>query len=818
MIFNTPNRTVSFGTLLTSGLVLAGWLGVVIQSQKLESSTVEIYQQAQLEVVRNAASAAQVYITQELEDRGIDAVDAIEQEVLEKFVQPIRVGSVGDAWIYAPDYVVYDASEDFPAEYVGKSMIEIFELQRARGARHYETMSAAVTSGTEGVGWYVWEPDKAAHAAPWWEVLTQDAGIEIAAWTPVKVFSGTDRERLWVIGMSAMLTEMMQENGAYGHIQGSLVTMSVATLFAIALLATLRRQEWALYQQDLQYRAIVEDQTEMINRFRPDGTLTFVNRAMAAAFGRPAADLIGTNVFDLIPATERPRVIDCLAQLSAENPTGTVEHLVFDAEGNQRWQQWTNRLILDSRQTVVGFQSTGRDITQQKAHATEIETLAFTDGLTGLANRRQLYQTGRELLAGWQPGDLPVALLYIDLNEFKIVNDTWGHDAGDALLIEVAQRLTACLRQPDLLARLGGDEFAVLLQPATPAVAQAIADRIVHALERPFHTGRQPIRLGGSVGIALTQTASPSFSQLLTQADIAMYQAKRSSATHVLFTPAMRSAVIARSELERQLHHAIDNQELRLHYQPIIDLTTDRPKGFEALVRWQHPQRGLLKPGEFLPVVAEMGLSHRLDRWVLQQACQQLRHWHVDSFSGHLPTISVNLSSAHLAQPDLANGDLTRYIEDLLASEPIDPRQLILEITEEVMIHQPEAVIEMLHRLRRLGLRISLDDFGTGYSSLNYLQQFPVDLLKIDRSFVTQLCAQEAARPSVNMTVIKTIITLAKDLGLDVVAEGIETADQLAQLQALGCQYGQGDFFSTPLNQAAADALLRQQGSVTQSA
>lgn len=800
----------SLGTLLTVGLVFSGWVGVVLQGRKLEASTIETYQNAQLEVVRNAARASQVYIYKELDRRGLAELNQIEQEVLRHFVQPIRIGTVGDAWIYSPDYVVFDQSEDFPAEYRGKSMAEIFALQQEQGARHFDAMTTSVMASQEGVGWYIWEPDKARESTAWWEFLTRDAGIEIAAWSPISVTSNNGQSQMWVLGMSAMLPELMQLNGAYGHIHASILTMSIATLGALLLLMKLRGQEQALRHSVTQYYGIIEDQTDRITRFSQDGTLTFVNRAYAQSRGKQANSLLGTSIFEQIPEPEKTVVRNHLTHLTPDHPVGSIEYrsVASDCtECTERWQSWTARLLVDDQGKTIGFQSVGRDITQQKQQAAKIEQLAYTDFLTGLPNRRQLYRVGIQTLQALSKSGLEdvtaapsqVALLYLDLNEFKQVNDTLGHDVGDALLIELGKRLKLCLREQDLLARLGGDEFAIWLSPTDKKTVIGISERMMSSLQAPFYIQGQSIHVGASLGIAMHQPANIAFSTLLTQADIAMYQAKaKGNYEWVIFNAAMQAAVISRSATEKELRLALGRQELRLYYQPIIDLTTSQISGFEALVRWQHPHRGLLSPGCFLPILTDMGLAHWLDCWVLRQACQQLAKWQAVHRNGPRPTLSVNLHSSHFSDPGLLP-----FVEDLLQTTSVNPQQLTLEITEESMIQQPEAVMDVLCRLRQMGLRISLDDFGTGYSSLNYLHQFPVDILKIDRSFISPIPVTAS-----NETVVSSIIELAHKLNIATVAEGIETPQQLMCLQAMRCHYGQGYHFSKPLSLQAADQLL----------
>lgn len=787
---------LSLNTALPILLISCGWHAVFTQSQSLEKSTIRTYQKAQLEVVRNTAQAVRTYISRELELRP-QAFASIEREVIEAFVKPLRIGRVGDAWIYSANQIVFDNSTDFPVAYRGKSMAMIFALQRRYGARHYEAMSQAVMQGQEGVGWYVWLPDKAIEATPWWELLTQDAGREIAAWTPVVVFPATPHEQTWVIGMSAMLPELMQMNGAYTQIQTSIVTMSIITLAAFTLMMLLRRSRAALEASEAHYRAIVEDQMEMICRFRCDGALTFVNQAYAETFGITSIE--GANVFDRIPQTELPLILAQLSALSTAQPVHVSERLITTSNQQVRWQQWTERAIVDSQGQMVEIQSVGRDITDRKLYEAEIERLAYTDPLTGLANRRRLYDVGQKTLTSSEP-QTQAALIYLDLDRFKPINDTLGHDAGDELLIQVAARLRACIRKGDVLARLGGDEFAILLAEGSLVDAEMVASRILVALAQPFYLRGQTIQLGSSLGIATTMAAKTPFNQLLAQADIAMYRAKsQGRGNYVVFDTVMYAEALSRREFEMDLRQVIEQEQLRIYYQPIISLFTYRVLGFEAVVRWQHPQRGLLAAADFLMIAEELGLSLPIERWVIRQACHRIAKWQRRYLTNAPLMVSINLSGKQLAQPDLVN-----YLEALLRKTRLTASNLMLEITEDIVIQQPELAITVLSQIRRLGIQIGLDDFGTGYSSLSYLHRFPVDVLKIDHSFI------KAMNPdNKNSEIVRSIVMLAHSLDIRTVAEGIETMEQLTQLRALRCPYGQGYFFAEPLSRFAAEDFLK---------
>ncbi|MFM7425663.1 MAG: putative bifunctional diguanylate cyclase/phosphodiesterase [Elainella sp.] len=820
---NVKNRRwlpVSLSTLLPLLLIGWGWYAVIAQSRSLETSTIRAYQQAQLEIVRSTTRAAQSYMTRELAQRPKD-LHAIEQEVLQIYVKPIRVGNLGDAWIYSPNYVIFDESTDFPADYRGKSMALIFAIQRQHGAQHYEQMTQAVMQGREGVGWYVWQPDKARDAAPWWEFLTQDSGREIAAWSPVVVPSSTpNHQKVWVVGLSTLLPELMQTSGAYAQIQTLIVTMGGMTVAALLLLGWLRHSRRALKASEAHYRAIVEDQMEMICRFRCDGSLTFVNQAYADAFGIQPGSLKGINVFDLIPQSELATVLTQLATLSADHPVHAAERLIT-TDRQYRWQQWIDRAIFNHRGQVVEIQSVGRDITDRKLYEAEIERLAFTDPLTGLANRRRLYDLGHNLLSSPSPPSPhpptsptslpsptphpPLGLIYLDLDRFKPINDTLGHDAGDELLIQVAERLRTCLRRDDLLARLGGDEFAILLFDSTLAEAEQVAERILDRLHQPFQLRGHAIQIGTSLGIALAAADLP-FSQLLTQADIAMYRAKtQGRGSYVIFDGAMAAEILTRRELEADLQQVIGRNQLRVYYQPIVALASCQILGFEAVVRWHHPRRGLLSPAEFLPVAADLGCHLPIERWVMQQACDQVACWQTQ-FPNLRLMLSVNLSGKHLAQPDLVES-----LSGLLRQTGLLPTNLMLETTEAYLIEQTELALASLHRLQRLGVKIALDDFGTGYASLSYLHRFPVDVLKIDHSFVQTIRAGEdrASSGGGASEVARSIIMLAQSRGIGTIAEGIETTAQLTQLRRLRCQAGQGYLFAEPLSGLSAEAFLK---------
>jgi diguanylate cyclase (GGDEF)-like protein len=435
---------------------------------------------------------------------------------------------------------------------------------------------------------------------------------------------------------------------------------------------------------------------------------------------------------------------------------------------------------------------------------------AFHDDLTGLPNRalfmkrlrRAIARTSGSTSMGVTPEhQAQVAVLFLDLDRFKVVNDNLGHRIGDTLLIHCSQRLNDCLQGKNTLARVGGDEFAILLEDICHInQVTDVADRLQEDMALPFRLREQEIFTSVSMGIALSHTEGCDRPEdLLRDAHTAMYQAKAAGrARREIFATGMRMRVVKQLQVETDLRRAIEQQEFELFYQPIVALLTGQTAGFEALVRWRHPQRGLISPAEFIPVAEETGLIVPLGQWILETACRQLKRWQAQFPTDPLLMVSVNLSGRQFTQPGLVE-----FIEKTLTANDLEGRNLKLEITESVAMSDVEAAITMLERLKALGLQLSIDDFGTGYSSLNYLHRFPVTTLKVDRSFVSHMDDSGD-----NAVIVQAIVGLAHNLGMNVVAEGVETAAQLAKLHALQCEYGQGYLFSKPVPTQEAENLL----------
>jgi diguanylate cyclase (GGDEF)-like protein/PAS domain S-box-containing protein len=477
------------------------------------------------------------------------------------------------------------------------------------------------------------------------------------------------------------------------------------------------------------------------------------------------------------------------------------EYRMLHKNGSWRWVLCRGLAVRDEHGRATRMAGSQSDVTHRKLAEEQLAHRAFYDPLTNLPNRALFVDRLRQALRrASRRKDYLFAVLFLDVDRFKLVNDSLGHMAGDRLLVMIARRLELSLRPGDTVARLGGDEFTVLLDDIRDVSdATRVADRIQRELEMPFNVGGQEFFTSASIGIALSATGYERPEDILRDADTAMYKAKaQGKARHAMFDTGMHERAVVLLRMEADLRRAIERSELRVHYQPIVSLSTGRIAGVEALARWQHPTRGLVSPAEFIPMAEETGLILPIGRWVLGEACRQMVLWR-DAFGVSYPLeVAVNLSGRQLALPDVVG-----QIGDVLRETGLEPSRLRLEITESVVMERPEMVSTMLQELRRIGVKLSIDDFGTGYSSLAYLQRFPADTLKIDRSFVSPMGSRGE-----NSEIARTIVTIGHNLGMRVVAEGVETAEQMAQLRGLSCEGAQGFFISKPLTSEDAGALI----------
>jgi diguanylate cyclase (GGDEF)-like protein/PAS domain S-box-containing protein len=562
----------------------------------------------------------------------------------------------------------------------------------------------------------------------------------------------------------------------------------------------------AIKESEARFRNLVEHSPQAV-ALHAEGRLLYANPTCADLLGYASTEeLIGEPMLRFITRETSGRFVESLVSLSRTAARAPTVEIQFRPANEGR--------ILDVEVTSVPVTYNGRagvlsilhDVTERKQLEQQLAHQAFHDPLTNLANRvlfrdRVEHALQRAVRGGGQP-----AVLFIDLDNFKAVNDGLGHSAGDWLLIEVAARLQNCLRPADTVARLGGDEFAVLLDDEA-AKAEEIADRILASFRSPFTVQGTDIVVTMSIGIA-SLLPHQGADDVLRNADLALYRAKAAGkACAASFEPEMHVAALRRLELEAELRRAIDGERgsgsLILYYQPIARLSTGRMSGYEALVRWKHPERGLLEPLDFISLAEETGLIIPLGRWVLDEAGRQTKDWQMRygaliRGSGMSLTVGVNLSGRHLAHSDV--------VDDVSASlrrTGLNPAHLTLEMTESMLVHDNRATLERLHALKALGVRLSIDDFGTGYSSLAYLERFPVDSLKMDRSFITSLDAGDSKSP-----LAEAVIGLGRILQLKVVAEGIETKAQWERLRNLGCTLGQGYYISYPLPPMEFERLI----------
>ncbi len=491
---------------------------------------------------------------------------------------------------------------------------------------------------------------------------------------------------------------------------------------------------------------------------------------------------------DAVHPSDRARVERAVQEAVQEGKPYSIEHRILRRDGTERVVQEQGEVVTDDTGKPIKMVGTVQDITDRK-RAEELEHRAFHDPLTRLPNRALFMEYLDQALTRAAGNQEAVAVLFLDLDRFKFVNDSLGHEAGDLLLTAVAGRIQASLGHGDIVARFGGDKFTVLIKDIL-GVGEAgeVAERILDSLQAPFTVRGRRVFISASIGISMSTSGQDRPEDLLRDADIAMYRAKKvGKARYELFDTSMGSRASDRLELETDLRRAIEHREFSIHYQPTVELATGRVIGLEALVRWGHPNRGPLSPTEFIPLAEEIGLILPIGGWVLEEACRQGRVWQ-EQYADGPPVVGVNLSVRQFQRPEIVE-----EVVQALRESGLHPSNLQIEITESVVMEDAESTVKKLRQLKSLGVRLAVDDFGTGYSSLSYLRRLPVDMLKIDRSFIHGLGSDPA-----DAAIVQAVITLAKTLGMQVTAEGVENAVQMAQLQALGCDLGQGYYFGEP--------------------
>jgi diguanylate cyclase (GGDEF)-like protein/PAS domain S-box-containing protein len=562
--------------------------------------------------------------------------------------------------------------------------------------------------------------------------------------------------------------------------------------------------EKAIKASEERFRSLVQNTSDIITILEADGTVRYISPAVERVTGYKPEGQIGTNALGSVHPDDRDRALGIYAAVlkncGLHQP---VEFRVPHKDGSWRYLEHIVNNLLDDP-AVRGVVVNSRDVTERKALEEQLRHQALHDPLSGLPNRALFMDRLEHALTRANRRGSKVAVLFMDLDNFKITNDSLGHQKGDQLLVAVADRLKACLRSEDTAARFGGDEFTVLIEEVDEVSdAVRVAERIAENLQRPFALDQYEVFFTISIGIALSGPLQNPPADLLRHADLAMYQAKhKGKARYEVFEPSLGTDALERLRLETELRRALERGEFKVYYQPVVTLEGGRIVGAEALVRWEHPTRGLLLPEEFLSVAEDTGLIVRIGEGVLREACHQMRAWQERYPSVPPLTVSVNLSPRQFFQPEL--------VAEILGETEIYPGSLQLEITEGTMTSNGVySANHTLRNLKDLGVQLAVDDFGMGYSSLSYLKRFPVDVLKIDRSFIAGL-EQDTDGVSKDAQIVSAMIELTHALGLEAVAEGVETSAQLAWLRNMKCDLGQGNYFSEPLPSEALAVILAE--------
>jgi diguanylate cyclase (GGDEF)-like protein/PAS domain S-box-containing protein len=615
-------------------------------------------------------------------------------------------------------------------------------------------------------------------------------------------------------------------SGAYGYLRKPYASAELFKTVDNAILQCKLQSEnhniaMRLERSERMYRSLVDSSPDIIYTLDANGCFTFINNRVYALLGYHRSELIGKHYSVLVHEADMERANYVLNEGRMEFVRSRgVELRLKSKRDEYQARIFSIELVLTDLGSIDGFDVAGvepeqrkltgtycvaRDITERKRADEQIAYQAYHDILTDLPNRALFNdRLGLALLQARRNQSL-LAVLFIDLDRFKVVNDTFGHGVGDVLLQHVALRLKGCLRRCDTLSRIGGDEFtAILPELSSPQDAALIGEKFVACLREPFTLAGQTVHVSASIGVTLYPGDGKSIEELLRNADVAMYHMKSTGKNgYAFFEPEMLDLSIQKIALEHDLHLALERGELEMFYQPQIDIATRKIIGAEALMRWHHPQRGFLSAGEFLPFAEENGLIIPISNWMLEAICCDLLEWR--ACSGEGMRLSINISPQYLDR-----GDVFEKLQHALTRHKIAPSQIEVEVTENICIRNPLVAIEQLEKLCQLGVSVAIDDFGTGYSSLSYLHRFPIHTIKIDRSFV-----MEIQDPNAHFPVVLAIVAIAKGLGLNLVAEGVETVVQSRYLEDAGCKIIQGYLYHRPMSQASLLRLLKLQSTAS---
>lgn len=591
---------------------------------------------------------------------------------------------------------------------------------------------------------------------------------------------------------------------AIGYVYGVLMSaVGLMDCLAAYLLAERERQLVAAgrraQEQERLFRLLADNSADVVGLHELDGRILYISPSCQPQTGYRQEELIGESPWTACHPDDVQHLRAAFESARA-GQSARVSCRIQAKAGLWVWFEIQTRPIFGTDGLPVQVQAAARDISERKAFEEQLAHQAFHDALTGLPNRALFQERVRHALALADRRRNRLGVLFVDLDNFKRVNDSLGHSAGDQLLALLGQRLARLVRPADTVARLGGDEFAVLLENVRGEQdAVKLAERIEAALRAPFPVEGRELYVTASIGIVTAARRRALAEELLRDADTAMYLAKsRGKAQHRVYEPGLNAAVATRLQTEGELRQALERGELRLHYQPIVHIDGGAVAGFEALLRWQHPERGLVAPGEFIPAAEDSGLIVPIGRWVLHEAARQAQQWQARHPLTPPLMMSVNVSPLQLQHPGFAED-----VDAVLRETGVDPATLQLEITESAFLGEDPGIAELLAGFRARGIRLAIDDFGIGYSSMGYLKSFPVDTLKIDRSFIDRL-----GRDPEDTAIVRSLVSLARELGLCVSGEGIETQEQWDLLRHQNCEQGQGFYFARPLPADAADAYL----------